>query len=103
MPIIASITHHPPGATLLVETTASSKRDSHSDAIIDVIALTIAFVLVAGLVVLGVYAWRRRCDGRKNACAACRRRQGSSLSVRDDDLEDLDFVWDGKDVVGKQD
>jgi len=70
---------------------------------LDVAALTITFMLVAMLVIVGFYAWRKSCDGRKQACRACHVRQRSNLSYRDDDLEDIELVWDGKDVVGKQD
>ena len=71
--------------------------------VIDVIALTTTFVLMAGVIAIMVYAYRRRCDGRRNACEACRIRQRRSLREREDDLEDVELLWDGKDVVGKQD
>ncbi|EXJ92488.1 hypothetical protein A1O3_01040 [Capronia epimyces CBS 606.96] len=70
---------------------------------IDIAALAITLGLMGTFVAILVYAVRKRCDGRRNACDACHTRQRSNLSHRDDDLEDVGLVFDEKDVVGKQD
>jgi len=81
----------------------NSKNRQPTITAIDIFALTITFVLMAGVIAIMVYAFRRRCDGRKNACEACRARQRRSPREREDDLEDVELLWDGKGAVGKQD
>lgn len=71
------------------------------NSVIDLAALAITSALMAGMVVLGVYVWRRRC--REGACQTCRARHRSNASCREDDMEDHGLVWDPKDVAGKQD
>ncbi|EXJ85579.1 hypothetical protein A1O1_05944 [Capronia coronata CBS 617.96] len=77
--------------------------DNYQESFIDIAALAITFLLMTTFIAILLYAWRKRCDGRRNACRACHTRQHSNLSCRDDDLEDIDLVFDDKDVVGKQD
>lgn len=93
MPINVSTINYPHMATHLVNITeANTMRDHLRDTMIDIAALVFIFVLMTSLIILVVYAWRNRCDGQQNACAACRRRQQSSLSgCRDDELEDVGF------------
>ncbi|KAL2425965.1 hypothetical protein ABEF95_007818 [Exophiala dermatitidis] len=77
--------------------------DNVAEPFVDIAALTITFVLIGAFIAVLFYAWRKRCDGRRNACGACHKRQHSNLSYRDDDLEDAGLIFDGKDVAGKQD
>lgn len=92
MPINVSTINYPHMATHLANISeAITMRDQLRDSIIDIAALAITFALMTGFIILVVYAWRNRCDGRQNVCAACRLRQLSILSGRDDDLEDVGF------------
>lgn len=81
--------------------TPKYETNTFRNSVIDIVALGITSALVAGMVALGVYVWRKRC--RKGACQTCRARHRSNASCRDDDMEDNGLVWDPKDVSGKQD
>jgi len=70
-------------------------RTSWRNFYIDCAALFLTGVLITGLIFPHVYVWRRRCRGRD--CEIC-------LAEQEDDIfEDVDFVYDEKDAVGKKD
>ncbi|KIV79155.1 hypothetical protein PV11_06733 [Exophiala sideris] len=81
--------------------TPKHQANTYRDTIIDIAALTITFALMAGMIALGVYVWRRRC--REGACDVCLARHRRNASSHDDDMEDNGLVWEPKAVAGKRD
>ncbi|KAK4940345.1 hypothetical protein LTR10_019561 [Elasticomyces elasticus] len=85
----------------VITITPKHQANTYRDTIIDIAALTITFALMAAMIALGTYVWRRRC--REGACDVCLARHRSNASSRDDDMEDNGLVWEPKDVAGKKD
>jgi hypothetical protein len=67
---------------------------------IECAALFVTGVLMTGLVVFYVWAWRNRCPG----CEICREYHEMDLDEQDDHVfEDAEFAYDAKAAIGKKD